>query len=822
MSNGGSAEPRGVSPASSGPAGSHFEAQVGAAYLLALLTGGEPRGLPGMVIDRIELQRASEGRPLDDVIVKALDGSGTTAVLEIQVKREIAFSPADHVFRDVVRQIAAAARRADFWTSRYELAVATAKTSARISGPYQDVLTWARQLDSATTFIERINRAGSANDNMRAFVQTFRTRLQEAGASHDDQTVWGLLRRFQILVHDFTAPGSAEESRARDRAARALHPDDTAHAATLWTELVELALRVAADGGDRTRAALLDDFRGRPFRLAGERRHARARRRLEESSQNALADIDDTVGGAVLLRHERLAEIRAALDTGRYVEIRGNSGVGKSGLLKHLARQVSAESRLIVLSPVRTTPRGWSHMRAVIEFDGTAPELLADLAQSGGVILFIDNLNRFADDERLTVIDLVRAASTVDGVSVVVTARGGLGDDEASWLPADALQRLVRANPVTIGELSETEIRDLRHAAPHLAALLADEHPAQEVARNLFRLSRLATLGAADFQRTETDMARQWWDTADGPDQGRRERARVVRAVAEGALAGAGTVNVDDLPPAAVDALVRSESLRDFGNDRVAFRHDVLAEWAVSSLLSDFGAFDQLPLQRPAPAMLARGAELAARFAIEHRPDSVAWQQFLERVSREGVHGSWRRAALLALVRSEVAATVLTRASEPLLANHARLLRELIRTVQAVDVRSASQVFATLGVDPSAVPPHLNTAYGPAWLRLILWLLALGHRLPAAAVPDVVGLYFDWSLSVWGRDPLTPLLLTWLHRWLTAIEDARETESARAYRAPFDGDLDGADLSELENHLRTGSWPSAIERRHWPRAISTR
>ena len=202
------------------------------------------------------------------------------------------------MFRDVVQQIAAAARRPDFWTSRYELAVATAKTSAKISGPYQDVLTWARQLGLATTFIERIDRAGSANDNMRTFVQTFRTRLQEAGASHDDQTVWGLLRRFQILVYDFTAPGSADESRARDRAVQALHTDDAAHAATLWRELVELALRIAVAGGDRTRAALLEDFRGQKFRLAGERRHTSARRRLSEASDNALADIDDTVGGA--------------------------------------------------------------------------------------------------------------------------------------------------------------------------------------------------------------------------------------------------------------------------------------------------------------------------------------------------------------------------------------------------------------------------------------------------------------------------------------------------------------------------------------------
>ena len=786
------------------PAGDPVNEDVGASYLLALLTGGEPRGLPGMVIDQVELQRASEARPLDDVIVHAHDGSGTTAVLEIQVKREIAFSPADEVFRDVVQQIATAAGRPDFWTSRYELAVATAKISAKIAGPYQDVLTWARQLGSATTFIERINRPGSANDSMRTLVRTFRTHLQEAGARHDDQTVWDLLRRFQILVHDFTAPSSADESRARDRAALALHEDHAAHAATLWTELVELALRVAAAGGDRTRAALLEDFRGRPFQLAGERRHTRARQRLAEASENALADIDDTVGGAVLLRHERLAEVRAALDTGRYVEIRGNSGVGKSGLLKHLARQVSAESRLMVLSPLRTTRRGWFHMRAVIEFDGTAPELLADLAQSGGALLFIDNLNRFAEDERLTVIDLVRAASTVPGVSVVATARAGLGDDETSWLPADALQRLVRANPITIGELSAAEIDELRHAAPQLAPLLADGHPAQHVARNLFRLSRLATSGAADSQRTEIDMARQWWDTADGPDDGCRERARVVRAVAEGVLAGAGTVTVDDLPPAAVDALVRSESLRDFGSDRVAFRHDVLAEWAVSCLLSDLGAFNRLPLQLPAPAILARGVELAARSAIERSSDSVAWQQLLERVTREGLHGSWRRAVLLALVRSEAASALLIRASEPLLASHARLLRELIGILQAVDVRPASQLFAALGVDPAVVPPHLNTAHGPAWCSLIMWLLALGDRLPTAAIPDVVSLYLGWSLPILGRDPLTPLLLPWLHRWLNAIEDARDPESTRPYHAPFAGHLDGGNLRDLEEDLRTG------------------
>ena len=43
--------------------------------MLSMLTGAEPRGLPGTTIDRNEMQRAAEGRPLDDVIVKAHDGT---------------------------------------------------------------------------------------------------------------------------------------------------------------------------------------------------------------------------------------------------------------------------------------------------------------------------------------------------------------------------------------------------------------------------------------------------------------------------------------------------------------------------------------------------------------------------------------------------------------------------------------------------------------------------------------------------------------------------------------------------------------------------
>ena len=795
------------SPASSGPAGSHFEGQVGAHYLLSMLTGTEARGLPGTSIDRIEFQRGAEGRPLDDVTIHAHDARGIPAVLEIQVKRSIIFSRTDPVFRAVISQIVKATRRADFWMSRYELAIATARTSQKIDGAYQDVLTWARQLGDAATFTARIDRPGSANNDMRTFVRTFKSHLRDDDAPHDDETVWKLLRRLQILVFDFTAQGSTSEDLAKERAVRALHPDDMSRAGNLWTTLIELALQVALSGGDRTRDRLIKDLTQQSFRLAGDRRNSSARAALTEASCHALGDIDDRLDDVMLTRHERIAAVHAALDSGRYVEIRGDSGVGKSGVLKHFAEQVAMEGSIIVLSPTRTTPRGWTAMKAVLGFDGTAPDLLTDLAGNGGAIIFVDNLDFFGEEERRTVVDLVREAAKVPGFAVITTARRNFGEDEPSWLPTDALDRLGRADPIVINELSEAEVEEIRHAAPRLAPLLSDTHPARDVTRNLYRLSRLASQpGDEPVPRTEVNMAEQWWQTADGTREAdRRECARVLKALAEQTFSAVEPLNTSGCQAKAVDALIVSESLRDLGNDRVVFRHDVLREWAIANLLhSEPTTIERLSLDRPASAAFARGIELASCMTLEHAGDVSRWQSLLDRLSREGTHGSWRRTVLLALVRSEIGPELLTRVAAMLLANRASLLRELIRVVMAVDVEPMSKLFAAAGLDPTIVPESLNTPRGPSWHRLIRWLLSLGETLPAVAIPEVVKLYTAWSLGMLGHDPLTPLLLERLYQWLTKIESARDADNFRDRYEPFGSELNHDQIRLLESDLRTG------------------
>lgn len=516
-----------TSPVSTGPGGERFEAKVGAFYLLAMLLDAEPRGLPGARIERVQFQGASDGSPLDDVIIHASRSDGENAVLEIQAKRSITFSAGDAQFRDVVEQIAEVAKSGHLKDpARHKVGVATAQGSRQIDGPYQEVLLWARATESADLFFRKLERPGASSEAMRNFVATLRSRLAEFGAASGDREVWDVLRALQILVFDFSAEGGQSESLARDRCEQALDETERAKAGALWSTLADIAQEVATAGGDiglaTLRARLANEY---GFRLAGQRQTRASREAVADASLSALHDIRDRVGSATLSRRARLDAVNAALDSAGYVEIVGDAGVGKSGILRLLAEQAAMASAVVVLSPTRTIPRGWAAMRQTFGFAGTAVNFLGEIAASGGTTLFVDSLDFFPESERATVNDLVRAAAGIPGFKVVATARRSFGVEEPNWLDPDAIERLGRAT-IAIDELTDAELTELRSAAPELVPLLANTHPAREVARNLFRLDRLVGQPSDEpVPRTEAEMA-SFRSSPTLPLQGRSRWAR--------------------------------------------------------------------------------------------------------------------------------------------------------------------------------------------------------------------------------------------------------------------------------------------------------
>jgi hypothetical protein len=771
-----------ASPAATGNDGAHFEARVGAHYLLTMLANGSPRGLTGATITSVGFQQRIAGHPLDDIVVHALNTNGTRATLEIQVKRSMAFTASDAEFADVVGQMWQASRKPEFDSERYELAVAIARSTTRIDRDVQEVLRWSREHSRNETFFANLGRKGAANDGMRGFVAVFRSKLTAVGGTGDDDTVWRLLRRLTIMVFDFGAVGSDFEVRALERAAQLLAPDYRTRAGDLWNELIVDAERAASAGGDRVFTDLrqhLEVVRGFRFYPAPDLRTFMAN--LSDAAALAMGDIDVDVQGIHLPRVAITSQVLDHVEAQRVVNISGAPGVGKSAVLKRVFLELQGIGTPIVVNTSRIIAGGWQSMAHQLGTSLPSAVVFNEVASAGGALVLIDNIDQMENpQEQATVRDLLAAVGRLEGWRAVVTS--GAGNPDWRRLLPPALQTTVTT--VEIPELSDEEADDLSSQNEGLAAILAPDHPAGRVARNLFFLRRIAELGQGSGTiSTELDLAGLWWQYGGGrsADAGKFERLRALRQMADQFWRepSRSSVRTDDLDTKVVPELLRLDAIREVtpGAD-VVFRHDVMRDWALGYLAKEQperlrDADKSIPL----PAMLARGLEITARLALARDPTGAAWLDLLGTAQGEGVHGSWRRPLLLAVVRSEIAGELLATLRDLLYADNGRLLRELLRLVMVMDTMPVREWLKR--VAPAAAPAPFRSDFsvpsGHSWAPLVRWLAQQADDIPNGAMPDVVLVYFSWLLV----GQFLPLnldrqIVAQLFRWLSLVDAALE------------------------------------------------
>jgi hypothetical protein len=730
----------GSSPASRGAAGAYIEGELGALYLLALLTGNRAPGLPSARVTSVRFQGVEQGFKLDDLIIMGVGTSGDT-LLEIQSKRDIQFSPKDPVYKDVALQIASSTI-GDVPAARHLFGIATQRTSRKISGAYQDVLGWARSAATADEFFTRLQATGVANDDMRKFVETTREHLAAGGVADENETIWRLLRRILILEFDFEASAPIARTYGLALARMALADEQVARAEALWSRLVDLSIQTGTRGGEINTAALKANLAEADFKLAGEREYGPARARLAELAQNTLSPIGTSVAGVTLPRLAAVAALDDGVETQRFIVVRGDTGVGKSWVLRHYAERVAANSPIIVLDREATPPNGWLYLANALGIPGSADAFLTDLAASGGAYLFIDGIDMFDDAGRQrTISELLRAAGAIPGFTVIATARQTGARNAIPWLDDRILTALGGMHTVKVGALSDEEVAILTDQAPELRMLLDAGHPAAQLARNLYRLSRLLREPSAASVRTEAGLAQLWWIGADGaPTAEVRAAQRILRALATAALKGDAGIDLDE-DSAARNHLLGARSLREVRPDRLDFNHDVLRDWAIGNYLAeDPSRLAEFDLGGPVSPRVARGIEIAARLALETGKDASAWLDLLAHLSPTSAHGSWRRQAILALVRSEIAIDLLEKSSTSLLAEGGALLTELSTTIVAVETQAAADIITLPDGSKVDLPRSYRTDVTGSSVVVLRWVLDHGAEVPMSAIDAVAEL----------------------------------------------------------------------------------
>lgn len=821
-----------TSPFATGGGGTQLEARVVAAFLTAAFAEAPSRGLPGGYVETVLTQRAAFGQPLDDLVITARMSDGGIGTLHLQVKNELSFTEKDINWTTALAQ-AWNTFRNGFDETHDRVGVAIGVFNAKADKHYQAVLNWATQSPDGNNFISRISKPDFSHKDRAAFVETVREILAvHSGQPIDNETLWRFLRRFVILHFDIGVDaGSRDLEAVHDRIRGYLPDGDRDRASDLWAHFVKVAGEMTPAGGGATRATLLDGLRADslPTGLPG-----RFRADLEivaKASDRALASVKDNIHGLRLHRLVAYRKIKSALEEGRFIQITGEPGVGKSALLKEIAEEAGRTGPVLVLKDSRIAARGWSAQAAEFGTTSDLAALLREIGVAGNSVLFVDGIDKITDPAvQLTVNDIITTIATEPSLSewkVLATVREQNLQHIGTWLNPTAIAKLpVRTVAVPMLERSELEV--VAKAHPRLKHLLLESGGVDVILRRPFFLDEVLTLagrtGDAELPASEVELLSLWWTlgAAERADfTPAQQRRNALLSLAERlSTKPESPIAIRDMDAQPLEDLKSAGVVRDHRlGHSVVFAHDIYEEWALTELLiSETDRTSETLLRLGEPQSLVRPVQLLGSFLLETSSDEVDWRGLYEDLAAQTLRPVWQRAVLTSCLRSTRATEILGRLSDYLHADDDACLKRLLSALGTLEV-IPNTLFLEEAITPGLSPDervklaHLSALpKDMTWVRFLDWYLPHVGDPPPALIPDLIPIFSTWQSAHGGQDVRHCRRMGEIASgWLAEFEAAGHPESFRNHREPFGLKFDRNDERDLEASLRALFLASAAD-----------
>ncbi len=814
------------SPELAAGAGFTFENLVVARYLAALLTQGVMPPSSG-VVTAVAMQQRDFGEPLDDVIVDFSSASDKPARLSLQCKKALTLSaaPSNADFREVIRDSLATLQKTDFREDRDRFGAALLSVTAGPFDTLNSLCELARYSDSIAHFQARFSADGNANAQQRAMRETIASLLTEfAGAAYSEALLFRFLRHFVLVRFDYLHEGAADHAEGINAVRPALPADSNAQAPLLWAALCEIAREGAGRSACFSRSDLVVRL-DRTIRLTGAPSLRGDLDKISALTALALKDINDDVRGTRMYRTAVQAELEHFLNAGRFVQVRGLPGSGKSVLLRRRIEQELRRGPVLFLKSDRLEGRSWPAFATAMGLATTSlTDLLVEIAATGSATLYIDGIDRVEKQHQGVIVDMVRAILAdplLAAWKIVISLRDAGSEPVRTWLPN--LFEKGRLATVDVQALGDDEAEVLAEGCPELRPLLFGTDPVRQIVRRPFFAKILSqalsvTDGQGNFApASEVDLIENWWarggfDAVEG-DAILRQRA-IIDLAAVRARDLSQPIALSDLSAptiAMLTALKADGILQDARTGHsVNFAHDIFFEWALFHYLADAGTswIDALRAMGE-PPVVGRVVELLSQADFQHDP---GWAQTLVALEGANLRSQWTRAWLL----GPIAAPSFEVSSEHYYALCAaedfRLLHKALVWFQAEKtIPNATILGGDLGdqdlkrheivrlADAMGWPSDLAS-----WRRLLLLLFAHLSELPHRLLPDIVVLFEVWQNAV-GNIPnaISSAILQQCAPWLEEIEQLRHTDRRiRDTRQPSAWDHFGTDLNNLEDALR--------------------
>jgi hypothetical protein len=356
-------EKRPQSPELAGGAGFTFEDAVAAYFLSALLGESYARGIEGHIVSRIALQQRSFEEPLDDVVVDFRDPAGDTARLSLQVKRSLTISaaPSNADFREIIRDCWRTFTKPRFRKTKDRFGAAVGEIARSKQRAIISLCESARASISAAHFHARFAKGGNASAALKTIKKDIEALLAKAKGSACTKTeVHNFLAHFVLLDFDFLHAGASDPPAIMARLRDYLAPDHVDQAPSLWNDLRQIVRDGAGKSSEFDRPRLLQVL-PRGIRLQAAASLRSDLDKITRLTRHWIADIHNDVGGVHVDRAALSEKLEKSLAGGRFIQITGLPGSGKSVLLR---QRVEAE---LTHGPVLFLKSGQARRQGLVE-----------------------------------------------------------------------------------------------------------------------------------------------------------------------------------------------------------------------------------------------------------------------------------------------------------------------------------------------------------------------------------------------------------------------------------------------------------------------
>ena len=567
--------------------GFQFADTVAAVCLVRMLDGKPVFGLWEYRPLEISFETRVSGWLLDDLLLK-LEGASGIAKCGVSIKSSSYLSTtgfkSDFV-GDVWEQWGNAGAT-PFDPARDYLALAVGELVETAGKAWRDI---EKRLPSADPLHlkDRLKTARSSSEVER---KIFKSLLPEArkkeGLTEDDAA--RLLRRLRVQY--FSEQTDAD---AVSDCIALLVAGDEKQGSLLWQRLLKIASDLRVDGGTLKIEGLIGKLRG-DFALREHPHYAGAWELLNQHSHGNCAAVHARIGVSTHISFDGLASnLIGQCKADSAAVILGESGVGKSSLLKEYVLSTSRDRNLIWLTDDQLDAPNQTVLARQLGLAFELPILVQNSTRP--VLLVLDAIDLFPTRALQRLNEIVGALLTSGSPTfqVMMTAQPLRWSDMKREVQSWALQG------VTESPFAGPDFAQISSALASNAQIVPLFHRPElrKVVMNLATLDQIVKFAStpralADRQWIgETEVIDWVWESWTGHDQRRHQRGALLRELGELDAEVGSSIPISRVPR---DFLVPLDDPRITALSRadsrvVRFRHELVADWARYAVLKAAG-----------------------------------------------------------------------------------------------------------------------------------------------------------------------------------------------------------------------------------------